>query len=130
MAELFDVINAFSLPLKVAWVVWLVWGVGQIYWYRHEEAKRPAVAKMVRALPRGPRKPVSAGPAVTTLLTGDSVSPRPVRAMPEASTFDPATAVVETFGGEATDLDAIVADFERHNGHRRAVPPEGDSARP
>jgi len=130
MAELFDVIDAFSLPLKVAWVVWVAWGVGQTYWYREERGKRPVVPMTVPAIPRGPRKAVSARSAVTTLVTSDSVSELPAPLMSEAATFNPATAVVETFGGEATDLDAIVAEFERQNGHRRALPPDSDSARP
>ena len=29
MSELMDVINAFGTPLKLAWVGWIAWGVGQ-----------------------------------------------------------------------------------------------------
>ena len=29
MSELMDVINAFGTPLKIAWVGWMAWGVGQ-----------------------------------------------------------------------------------------------------
>ena len=29
MSEFMDVINAFGTPLKIAWVGWVAWGVGQ-----------------------------------------------------------------------------------------------------
>ena len=48
MSDLLDVINAFSTPLKFAWVGWIAWGVGQYFWFRYERstpAKRTSVAK-------------------------------------------------------------------------------------
>lgn len=36
MAEVLDVMDALSTPLKVGWVVWSGWAVGQVYWYRYE----------------------------------------------------------------------------------------------
>jgi hypothetical protein len=58
-----DVLNAFGNPLKLAWVGWIAWGVGQYFWFRHERsmpvkkvtsvaravAKKPAVPKTVAA---------------------------------------------------------------------------------
>ena len=38
MAELLDILDAFSMPLKVGWVVWIAWGIGQIFWYRYERS--------------------------------------------------------------------------------------------
>ena len=29
MSEVMDVLNAFGTPLKLAWVGWIAWGVGQ-----------------------------------------------------------------------------------------------------
>jgi hypothetical protein len=63
MSEVMDVINAFGTPLKLAWVGWIAWGVGQYFWFRHERstpvkrvtsvarpaAKKPAVPKTVAA---------------------------------------------------------------------------------
>jgi hypothetical protein len=63
MSEIMDVLNAFGTPLKLAWVGWIAWGVGQYFWFRHERsmpvrkvtsvakavAKKPAVPKTVAA---------------------------------------------------------------------------------
>jgi hypothetical protein len=63
MSEMMDVLNAFGNPLKLAWVGWIAWGVGQYFWFRHERsmpvkkvtsvaravAKKPAVPKTVAA---------------------------------------------------------------------------------
>jgi hypothetical protein len=63
MSEAMDVLNAFGTPLKLAWVGWIAWGVGQYFWFRHERsmpmkkvtavakpaAKKPAVPKSVAA---------------------------------------------------------------------------------
>lgn len=38
MSEMMDVLNAFGPQLKLAWVGWLAWGVGQYFWYRHERS--------------------------------------------------------------------------------------------
>jgi hypothetical protein len=61
MSEVMDVMNALGTPLKLAWVGWVAWGVGQYFWFRHERSmpvkrvtsvakpvvKKPAVAKTV-----------------------------------------------------------------------------------
>jgi hypothetical protein len=39
MVEAMDVLNAFAAPLKLAWIAWLAWGVGQYFWFRHERSK-------------------------------------------------------------------------------------------
>jgi len=62
MFEAIDVISAFSTPLKLAWVGWIAWGVGQYFWLRQQRsmpvrkvtsvakpAKKPAVPKTVAA---------------------------------------------------------------------------------
>jgi hypothetical protein len=63
MSEVMDVLNAFGTPLKLAWVGWMAWGVGQYFWFRHERsmparkvtsvarpaAKKPAMPKTVAA---------------------------------------------------------------------------------
>jgi hypothetical protein len=34
MADLIDLFGIVSDPLKVAWVLWIGWGVAQVGWYR------------------------------------------------------------------------------------------------
>jgi len=132
MVELLDVLDAFPAAIKIAWVVWIAWGVGQVYWYRQE--RKPAAA--TRAVPAPTRKVVPARqqapapkPFGTRLVTPEPVieaaapSPPPPAAPPQpaadAPLFDPSKAVVETFHATSNDLDSFVADFERRNGHRR-----------
>jgi hypothetical protein len=59
MSEVMDVINAFGTPLKLAWVGWLAWGVGQYFWFRHERSiparKVTSVAKPVAKKPVVPK---------------------------------------------------------------------------
>lgn len=132
MTELLDVANAFSTPLKVAWIVWLAWGIGQAYWFKHERAN--AAAPKLPKAPRAPRKALlkrdKAVQPVGRLITPQHVAPKPQPA-PEAApvfeqpvfetpaysaqAFDPSKAVVETFDPRgAGSLDAIVADMEAH----------------
>ena len=146
ISEVLDVANAFNTELKVAWVVWLAWGVGQAFWYKRERSS--AAKPRVRAAARAPRKTEpkqhKVVPAVGRLITPAHVeaSPKvrpevplapPAPFQPPAPAFDPAKAVVETFdarnheelrhNGELRhneDLDAIVADMEAH------MPPTGD----
>jgi hypothetical protein len=127
MNEVLDVANAFGTPLKVAWIAWLAWGVGQAYWFKHERANA-AAPRLARA-PRAPRKAalkrdkVVAQP-VGRLITPQHVAPKPQPAQPaapvfepvfearSAQAFDPSKAVVETFDPRGASLDAIVADME------------------
>ena len=126
MREFLDVANAFGTPLKVAWIVWLAWGIGQLFWYKR--ARTNAIARKLQAPVHPARRPAprrdkSAEP-VGRLITPQHVEAEAPRvafeppAMPAASpapAFDPAKAIVETFDPrERGDLDAIVADMEAH----------------
>jgi hypothetical protein len=42
MADLIDVLNHVSTWTKAAWMLWLVWSVVQIGWYRHFAVAGPA----------------------------------------------------------------------------------------
>jgi hypothetical protein len=121
--EFLDVANAFNSELKVAWVAWLAWGIGQAFWYKWERssAGRPRVSSAARA----PRKPApkrhKVAPVVGRLITPAHIEATP-RVQPEvplaspappAVAFDPTKAIVETFDPRSRgDLDAIVADME------------------
>ena len=125
MREFLDVANAFDTPLKVAWIVWLAWGIGQLFWYKR--ARMNAIARTLQGPVRpvrrpAPRRDTSVEP-VGRLITPQHVeaeAPRvafetpavPAAASP-APAFDAAKAIVETFDPrERGDLDAIVADME------------------
>jgi hypothetical protein len=128
MAELLDVLDAFSTPIKIGWVVWIAWGVGQVFWYRQERSSaaaaksRPAPARKTAAARKQAAAPQ---PLVTRLVTPEPVleaaAPKTPQCPPagDAPLFDPSKAVVETFHATSPDLDSFVADFERRNGHRR-----------
>jgi hypothetical protein len=76
MADIVDVLAALSMPVKIAWIVWLAWGAAQIVWYRQQR-----VEIVVKALPmprprtRAPRKvaqepaPEAADPAAPVEIT-------------------------------------------------------------
>ena len=123
MAEVMDVINAFGTPLKVAWVVWLAWGVGQYFWYRHERAgdaaKKLAVAPTAvareSAVVEKPAAPAAEAPVLGRLITTQHVEAEP------APAFDPSAAVIETFAGAPSDgaLDRFVAEFEMQDARPR-----------
>jgi hypothetical protein len=83
MSELMDVINAFGTPLKLAWVGWVAWGVGQYFWFRHERSramvkKVTSVAKPAAKKPAAPPKTVAAqaaeAPVVGRLITPTHVT--------------------------------------------------------
>lgn len=128
MSEVMDVLNAFGTPLKLAWVGWLAWGVGQYFWFRHERSvnafpKRTAAAKTVVKKPAVP-KPVAVqaaeAPVMGRLITPTHVTaeakpvpsvqpetvvppmppPMPVAAAADSSApmFDPSKVVIEQFG--------------------------------
>jgi hypothetical protein len=90
MSEFMDVINAFGTPLKVAWVGWAAWGVGQYFWFRHERStpmvkKVTSVAKTVAKKPAVP-KPIAAqaadAPVVGRLITPTHVASEPKVSVP------------------------------------------------
>jgi hypothetical protein len=124
MAELLDILDAFTMPLKIAWVVWIAWGIGQIFWYRHD--RRPAAASR-----RAPavRKPFVSRPSVpehmgTRLVTPEQVirtTPPPV----EPPFVEPAPALLEG-PVEVAELDRFVADFEMNTRQRRSQPHNGE----
>jgi hypothetical protein len=157
MSEFIDVINAFGTPLKLAWVGWIAWGVGQYFWFRHERST-PSVRKTAAAAkpqavkkPAAP-KPIAAqaadAPVVGRLITPTHVAaaakpaaPAPAApaaahtpAMPVAvaadAPFDPSTAVIEQFGVTDGALDKFVRDFEMQDARplrRRTRPTEPTS---
>ena len=89
MSDFLDVINAFSTPLKVAWVGWIAWGVGQYFWFRYERstpAKRvtsvatPAARKTASAKPapaKAARAEAPEPPVVGRLITPSHVASEP-----------------------------------------------------
>jgi hypothetical protein len=113
MFELLDILDAFSNQLKVAWIVWIAWGVGQIFWYRYE--RRPQAANRVRA---SARKPFVSKPSLperpTRLVTPEQVMPK-----------DADSASVEALG-TIGELDQFVASFETNTRHRREQPLNGE----
>jgi hypothetical protein len=145
MSEFMDVINAFGTPLKFAWVGWVAWGIGQYFWFRHERSappvrkavapkqvvKKPAVPKPVAV--QAAEAPVMGRLITPTHVTADAkATPRvepvtPSVSMPiavaadAAPTFDPSTAVIETFGAAVEDgaLDKFVRDFEMQDARPR-----------
>jgi hypothetical protein len=105
MSEMMDVINAFGTPLKLAWVGWIAWGIGQYFWFRRERsmpAKRvTSVAKAVAKKPAAP-KPVATqaaeAPVVGRLFTPTHVAAQtkptvPVAPQPEPTPAPPPVAV-------------------------------------
>lgn len=87
MSDFLDVINAFGTPLKLAWVGWIAWGVGQYFWFRHE---RSAPAKRVTSVAKSVAKkaaPVQAArpEAAETPVVGRLITPSQVVAQPKPS---------------------------------------------
>jgi hypothetical protein len=126
MANLLDILDAFTTPLKIAWVVWLAWGVAQIFWYRYE--RKPHIARKTPAAApaRQPfvSRPSAADRVVTRLVTPDvithqaeSIAPAPVAPAP----------VVDNTPGEIGELDRFVASFEMNTRHRHADPHNGEA---
>ena len=96
MSEFMDVINAFGTPLKLAWVGWVAWGVGQYFWFRHERStpgvkKSAAVAKPAAtkaAAPKTVAAQAAEAPIVGRLITPTHVTaeakpPVPVEPQPQ-----------------------------------------------
>ena len=111
MFELLDILDAFNPQLKVAWVVWIAWGVGQLFWYRYE--RRPQAANRAAA---SARKPFVSKPSLperpTRLVTPEQVMPKE-----SASADGP---------GTIGELDQFVASFEMNTRHRREQPLNGE----
>jgi len=118
MAELLDILNAFSTPLKVGWLVWAAWGIGQFLWYRHE--RRAKTASRAHAPARKPfvSKPSLPDRPVTRLVTPEQVMPSD-RPFAEPAPGDSI--------GQIGELDQFVANFEMNTRHRREQPLNGES---
>lgn len=143
MAELLDVLAAFTMPLKMGWVVWFAWGIGQIFWYRRgrqSASTRPAPA----------RKPFLSKPSTTQRTSTRLITPEPVIGQAPAQlgpppfespsfespsfqppSFEPpqveAPALLEETDRVA-ELDRFVADFEMNTRQRRSGPVNGESS--
>jgi hypothetical protein len=125
MAELLDILDALTTPLKIAWVVWLAWGIGQVFWYRHERKPR-AVSTRPSA---SPRKPFVSKPSVPDRVVTRLVTPEPGithQAEPVEHAAE-APAAAGNVAGEVGELDRFVADFEMNTRQRRAQPHNGES---
>ena len=116
MAELLDILNAFTTQLKVAWVVWIAWGIGQIFWYRYE--RRPKTAVKTSA-----RKPFVSKPSLPERPMTRLVTPEQV--MPEPAYVDSAPATLEGTGEIGEQLDKFGVDAVRLT-MIFASPPEDD----
>jgi len=120
MAELLDILDAFTPSLKMAWVVWLAWGIGQVFWYRYE--RRPQTGARAAAPARKPfiSKPSLPERPMTRLVTPEQVMPQerkePV-SHDSASTEGP---------GTIGELDQFVASFEMNTRSRRENPLNGE----
>ena len=129
MSEFMDVINAFGTPLKVAWVGWIAWGVGQYFWFRHERsmpssrrtvaAARPAAVKKPAA-PRPIAAQAAEAPVVGRLFTpthvpSDAKPAAPAVAAPAAPepVHTPAVMPVEPAAADAPVFDPSTAVIEQ-----------------
>jgi len=103
MSEVMDVMNALGTPLKLAWVGWVAWGVGQYFWFRHERSmpmkrvtsvakpgvKKPVVAKTVAAQ-------AAEAPVVGRLITPTHVPAEAKTRVPVVPQGQPEPAPVQT----------------------------------
>jgi hypothetical protein len=128
MAELVDILDAFTTPLKVGWVVWLAWGVGQVFWYRHERRARAAAASRPSAAPvRRPfvSKPSGADRVITRTVTPEQVKTDQAPQI-EPSSPDAVPAADNATGDQIGELDRFVADFEMNTRPRPGEPHNGE----
>ena len=113
MSEMMDVLNAFGTPLKLAWVGWIAWGVGQYFWFRHERSmpvkKVTSVAKAVAKKPAVPK--TVAAQAAEAPVVGRLITPTHVVAESKASA--PVMPRVQPEPVEAPSPMAVVAAAEQ-----------------
>ena len=105
MNEVMDVASAFTTPLKVAWIVWLAWGIGQMAWYRHQRAHAmapKASARPSRAASRPGRTRHTE--AAARMITPAHVEPAPRQRVPQP----PAAAQMFERGGANESLPSHV----------------------
>ena len=97
MFEVIDVLNALGNPLKLAWVGWLAWGVGQYFWFRKRRSmpakKVTAVAKpapkKAAAVPKTVAAQAAEAPVVGRLITPSHVMADPKPSAPVAPPVQP-----------------------------------------
>ena len=87
MFEVIDVLNALGTPLKLAWIVWLAWGVVQYFWLRK---RRSMPAKRVTSVAKPAPKKVAvpktvAAQAAEAPVVGRLITPSHVTADPKPS---------------------------------------------
>jgi len=124
MAELIDVLDAFSTPLKIGWVIWAAWGVGQVFWYRHERKPRTASARTAPVRKRFASKPSVPERAGTRLVTPEQVIMKQPPAMDPAM-VDASSSLIDG-PGKIGELDRFVADFEMNTRQRHGQPHNGE----
>jgi len=120
MVELLDILDAFSMPLKVGWVVWIAWGIGQIFWYRSERRPQAARAQAVAA-----RKPFVSKPSLPERPMTRLVTPEQV--LPKKPAFAESAPPPADGPGRIDELDEFVASFEMNRRNRREQPLNGES---
>ena len=123
MVELLDVLDAFSMPLKVGWVVWIAWGIGQIFWYLSERRPQAARAQAVAA-----RKPFVSKPSLPERPITRLVTPEQV--LPKKPAFAESAPPPADGPGRIDELDEFVASFEMNTRNRREQPLNGESFHP
>ena len=123
MVELLDILNALSLPLKAGWVVWIAWGIGQIFWYRSERRPQAARAQAVAA-----RKPFVSKPSLPERPMTRLVTPEQV--LPKKPAFAESALPPADGPGRIDELDEFVASFEMNTRNRREQPLNGESFHP
>jgi len=123
MVELLDILDAFSMPLKAGWVVWIAWGIGQIFWYRSERRPRAARAQAVSA-----RKPFVSKPSLPERPMTRLVTPEQV--LPKKPAFAESAPPPADGPGRIDELDEFVASFEMNTRNRREQPLNGESFHP
>ena len=87
MFEVIDVLNALGTPLKLAWIMWLAWGVVQYFWLRK---RRSMPAKRVTSVAKPAPKKVAvpktvAAQAAEAPVVGRLITPSHVTADPKPS---------------------------------------------
>jgi hypothetical protein len=120
MSEVMDVLNAFGTPLKLAWVGWVAWGVGQYFWFRHERSTplvkrvttvaKPAVKKA--AAPKTVAAQAAEAPVVGRLITPTHVAADAKPAVPVAPRPQPAPTAVPAPVPVAVSVEAPVPSFD------------------
>ena len=123
MVELLDILDAFSMPLKAGWVVWIAWGIGQTLWYRSERRPQAARAQAVAA-----RKPFVSKPSLPERPMTRLVTPELV--LPKKPAFAESAPPPADGPGRIDELDEFVASFEMNTRNRREQPLNGESFHP